>query len=87
MQRLEWSDVKLLRALIAFLETQSWMKRSVIDHDDDGTDASLQEVKGAIEVLSAHFRDPLEAAGANLPLLQDEIEDVVVYARTYVSWD
>ena len=84
-RRLEWFDVKLLRALIAFLETQSWMKRSVIDHDDDGTDASLQEVKGAIEVLSAHFRDPLEAAGANLPLLQDEIEDVVVYARTYLG--
>ena len=33
----------------------SWMKRSVIDHNDDGTDASLREVKSAIKVLSAHF--------------------------------
>lgn len=34
-QRLEWSDVKLLRALIVFLETQSWIKRSAIDYSDD----------------------------------------------------
>lgn len=42
-------------------------------------------MKNALEMLSSHFRDPLEAAGANLPLLQDEIEDAVVYARTYLG--
>ena len=86
-EQLEWSDVKLLRALIVFLDTQSWTRRFVTD-DDDGDytdDTSLQEVKNALEVLSTHFRDPLEAVGANLPLLHDEIEDVVVYARIYLG--
>ena len=85
--QLEWLDVKLLRALIVFLDTQSWTRRFVTDDDDgdytDGT--SLQDMKNALEVLSTHFRDPLEAVGANLPLLHDEIEDVVVYARTYLG--
>lgn len=83
----EWLDVKLLRALIEFLDTQSWTRR-LLANDDDGDytdDTSLQEVKNALEVLSTHFRDPLEAVEANLPLLHDEIEDVVVYARTYLG--
>ena len=83
--RLEWSDLQLLRALIVFLETQSWIQRSTGHDDTDPDDASLQEVKNAIELLSSHFRDPLEAAGANLSLLQDEIEDAVAYARTYLG--
>ena len=84
-ERLEWSDVKLLRALIVFLDTQSWTRRFLTNDDDYTDDTSLQEVKNALEVLSTHFRDPLKAAGANLPLLHDEIEDVVVYARTYLG--
>ena len=36
-------------------------------------------------LLSSHFRDPLEVAGANLSLLQDEIEDAVTYVRTYLG--
>ena len=76
-KRLQWLDVKLLKALIVLFVT-----------DDDGDytdDTSLQEVKNALEVLPTHFRDPLEAVGANLPLLHYEIEDVVVYARTYLG--
>ena len=44
-----------------------------------------KEVKNAIELLSSHFRDPLEIAGTNLSLLQDEIEDSVTYIRTYLG--
>ena len=40
-------------------------------------------MKNALELLSSHFRDPLEVAGTNLSLLQDEIEDAVTYVRTY----
>ena len=69
-----------------FLETQCWIQRSISDHDDtDPDDASLQEVKNTIKLLSSHFRDPLEVADANLPLLQDEIEDAVTYVRTYLG--
>ena len=82
--RFEWSDLQLLKALIVFLETQCWIQRSISDHDDtDPDDASLQEEKNAIQLLSLHFRDPLEVAGTNLLLLQDEMEDAVTYIGTY----
>ena len=34
-ERLEWSDTNLLRALLVFLETQSWMKRNVSGEEGD----------------------------------------------------
>ena len=67
-----------------FLETQSWMKRSVEGGDGD-PDPSLTEVKRAVESIVSQFRDPLEARGANLSVLQDEIEDAVDYARRYLG--
>ena len=42
-------------------------------------------MKNAIELLSSHFRDLLEATDANLSLVQDEIEDAVAYTRTYLG--
>ena len=83
-ERLEWSDVQLLRALLVFLETQSWMKRSSEEGDSD-PDPSLTEIKNALEYIVSLFRDPLEARGANVLVLQDEIEDAVEYARRYLG--
>ncbi|XP_065918189.1 uncharacterized protein [Dysidea avara] len=56
-QRLEWSDLHLLRALIVFLESQSWVEREPADHRSKvgDPDVSLEEVKGALELLSSHF--------------------------------
>lgn len=90
-ERLAWSDTKLLRSLLVFLETQTWMKRTrtssadslVMDEEDD-EDCSLAEVKEAVEYISTHFRLPLEAKGVSFPSLQDEVE-VVDYARTYLN--
>ena len=95
-ERLMWSDIKLLRALLVFLETQSWAKRSrqlatVTDSDredetgDNSDDSSLAEVKESVDHLAAHFRLPLEAKGVSLATLQDEVEDAVEYARTYLD--
>ena len=42
-------------------------------------------MNGAIELLSSHFRNPLEATGVDIPSLCDEMEDVVIYAREYLS--
>ena len=50
-ERLKWSDIKLLRSLLIFLEMQSWAKRSratVTDSDnedevDDDDDCSFAE--------------------------------------------
>ena len=84
--QLEWSDIQLLKTLIVFLETQCWIQRSISDHDEtDPDDASLQEVKNSIVLLSSHFRDPLEVTGANLSMFQDEIEDAITCIRTYLG--
>ena len=92
-ERLQWSDVKLLRALLVFLETQSWLKRSLHrtdvaesdEDDDDSSDSSLDEVKESVDYLATHFRLPLEAKGIALATLQDEAENVVEYARAYLD--
>jgi len=83
-ERLEWSDTGVLGATIAFLDTQSWVKRPSIDSTDD-EDASLQDVKNSIELLCSCFRDPLEATDVSVLSMQDEIEDAVVYARSYLG--
>jgi len=51
------------------------VKRPSVDSDDDtrAEDVSLQEVKGAIELLCMKFRDLLEATAVNIPSIQDEI--------------
>jgi hypothetical protein len=85
-ERLAWSDTKLLRSLLAFLETQTWMKRTTRTSSADSLvmddeDCSLAEVKEAVEHISTHFRLPLEAKGVSFLSLQDEVEEIVDYAR------
>ena len=88
-ERLAWSDTKLLRSLLVFLETQTWMKCTHTSSVDslvmDDEDCSLAEVKEAVEHISTHFRLPLEAKGVSFLPLQDEVEEIVDYARTYLN--
>ena len=92
-ERLKWSDIKLLRSLLIFLEMRSWAKRSratVTDNDnedevDDDDDCSLAEIKESVEYIATHFRLPLEVKGVSLATLQDEIKEAVEYARTYLD--
>ena len=88
-ERLSWSNIKLLRSLLIFLETQTWMKRSNLLLADnplsDDIDTSIQEVKEAVEVISSHFKIPLEAKNLTTVTLQDEVEEVVEYARKYIN--
>ena len=91
-ERLTWSDTKLLRSLLVFLETQTWMKRahassadSLVMDDEGDEDCSLAEVKEAVEYISSHFRLPLEVKGVSFVAVQDEVEEVVDYARTYLN--
>ena len=92
-EHLEWSDSKLLHSLLVFLETQTWVKGStdvsadsLLDDDDTiPTDSSLTEVKNAVEHIATHFREPLEAKGLLAFSLPDEVEEIVEYARTYLS--
>ena len=87
-ERLEWSDVPLLRAILAFLDTQTWRQVSTDtaeSESDSQPDKSLSEVVAAVELIATTFREPLESVGVNLLVLQDEVKEVVEYARNYLS--
>ncbi len=53
--RLEWSDVEMLRSIIAFADTQSWTVN--LNHDSDADDDDLSEILSSVEYITAHFRD------------------------------
>ena len=55
-----------------------------MNNDDDDDDDRLSEVKAALVSITDVFRAPLEAKRVNLISIQDEIEDIVDYARTYL---
>ena len=67
------------------MHTQSWIKRHSTYGDSEDEDILLEQVSDAIEFLCSHFREPLEATGVDIPTLRDEVEDVVIYARSYLS--
>ena len=94
LERLEWSDVQLLRSLLAFLETQNWAVRSTIHGMDTDVnemndltvlDSSLVEVKRAAEYIITNFRVPLESKGVILATIQDEVEEIVDYGCKYLD--
>ena len=71
--RLEWSDLKLLRAIISFLDTKGWSVQT--SARDGGKEDDLTDL---------NFREPLEAKGVNSSNMQDEVE-TVPYARRYLN--
>ena len=88
-ERLEWSNTKLLRSILVFLGTQSWQESFSEDtHDDEvleSVDLSLDDfaqVRAAVEYIISIFRIPLEAKGMCVASIQDEVEDIVSYARS-----
>ena len=83
--RLEWSHVDMMRSILLFLNSQSWqdLERSLNDDDDDD-DNCLNEVKAALVSITDVFCASLEAKRVNLISIQDEIEDIIDYARTYL---
>ena len=83
--RLEWSDLKLLRAILAFVDTQNWhasVSPSEVEGEDD---ARLSEVREAVELITSEFKEPLEAKAVDLASIQDEVEEIVLYARKFLS--
>ena len=88
-ERLEWSDAKLLRAILVMLDTQSWQctARRSFEDDEEEDEHGLTELKSAVEYIITKFREPLEAKGVALAGIQDELEEVVHYARKYLSLD
>ena len=86
--RLSWSDMELLRAMLMFLDTASWIpKRHSVSleqaSEDDKDDK--EGIREAAELISSTFREPLESKGACLASLFDEIDEIVDYARKYLD--
>ena len=81
--RLEWSDLKLLRAILAFIDTQGWS--ALPGEYEENDDVRLVEVREAVELISSEFREPLEAKQVDLAGIQDKVEEVVLYARNYLN--
>ena len=66
---------------------QSWIKRdesSMSDSEEAGGDKSLTSLLDAVEYIISLFRAPLEAKGMCAASVQDELEDVVDFARKYL---
>ena len=84
--RLEWSDVKMLKAILVLLDMQSWQSLPAGEHSDtDEEEDDLAEMKEAVEYFASHFREPLVAKGVALANIQDKLEEIIPYARKYLS--
>ena len=83
---MEWSDVTQLHSLLGSLETQNCGPAGSNDNEDNSDqDYSMDEIKKAVEYLNSHFRIPLESKGISLEAIQDEVEEIVYYARGYLE--
>ena len=58
---------------------QNWQ-----DSEGSSADDHLSELKSSFLSITAFFHAPLEAKGADLSPILDEIEDIFDYARTYL---
>ena len=86
-ERLSWSDTKLLRSMIVFLDTRSWAVRSVSNTEEEeelGYSDDKAHIKDAVENILTTFREPLEAKGMSVFSMQDELEEIVDFYRQYL---
>ena len=82
---LAWSDTRLLRSILVFLDTRSWATpRARMDGDEEGSDDKA-EIRSAMEYIVTMFREPLEAKNTCIFSLQDEIDEVVDFYRKYLE--
>ena len=58
-ERLEWTDLTLLKSVLASTETQGWTCRET---ECDDEDTSMSEVKKAVEHITSVFRASLETS-------------------------
>lgn len=80
-ERLDWTDLTLLRSVLAFIETRGWTCR---ERECEDEDTSVGEVKKAVEHITSVFLAPLEAKSVAIESIQDEVEEAVDYARKYL---
>ena len=56
-KKLEWLDVKLLRAILTFLDTQAWCPVTATgDFESDSSDDKLlSDIRAAVELITTTF--------------------------------
>ena len=59
-----------MRSILLFLDTQSWQD----SEENSADDRRMSETKSVVVSLTEVFRAPLEAKGADLSSILDEIE-------------
>ena len=74
-QRLEWTDTGLLRALLVFLEIQSWQEKDTGSHSEE--DSHMADIRAAVQCFISTFRTPLASRGVCMATIQDELEGAV----------
>lgn len=78
----------MLRCILSFVDTQSWRRPVTENSDgDENDDHVLAEIVSAVEYITSFFREPLEAKDVNLSSVRDEVEEIVGYAKKYLSID
>lgn len=68
LDRLEWTDPHLLNAILTILDTQHWQETA---------STNLEELKVAMNLITTHFRLPLESKGVCFAVPSDELEAVL----------
>ena len=78
--RLEWSDISMLRSFLIYLDTQCWQGK-------DAADAIFTEMHTALQHITEQFRAPLDAKGVDLTSITEEVDGMIKYARRYLRVD
>ena len=85
-ERLQWSDMRLLRSILVFLDTRTWALYERQRLLDDATEqGNMDDIIMATDYILSLFRVLLEAKGACLSSFNDELEDIVGFARKYLN--
>ena len=80
-------NVQLLRSILVFLDTRSWAAPAVGSSSETRKEMTddMAEIREAVEHVISVFREPLEAKGACLSSLDDELEEAVQFCRRYLN--
>ena len=74
------------------LDTHSWtiLATATNDGDESIDEATFsddkKEIREAVQYIVAIFRKPLEAKGATLFVLDNEVDEIVDYCRKFVNY-
>ena len=69
-----------MRALLVFVETQSWQQKDPDAEDDE----IMTKILAAVQYITTAFCSPLEFKEVCVSAIQDELEEALEYAKVYL---